>query len=101
VEILAVTLEVDDRIANELSRAMKRHVSAPLDLEQLYPFALQKSGRRNQVLLLRCSAEGHYRRVLDEEQDVLREGARYPIAGDVPLELERFGIGHSPQRYSP
>jgi hypothetical protein len=39
--------------------------------------------------------------MLDQQQDVLRERARYPVAGNVPLELERFRIGHSPQRCSP
>jgi hypothetical protein len=39
--------------------------------------------------------------MLDEQQDVLRERASYPVAGDVPLELERFRIRHSPQRCGP
>ena len=39
--------------------------------------------------------------MLDEEQDVLGEGARYAVAGDVALQLERFRIGHSPQRCGP
>jgi len=36
-----------------------------------------------------------------EEEDVLREGSRYSLAREMALELERFGVGHSPQRDSP
>jgi hypothetical protein len=31
----------------------------------------------------------------------LRECARDSVAGDVPLELERFRVRHSPERDSP
>jgi hypothetical protein len=101
VKILPVALEIDDRIANELAGTVKSHISAALDLEQLHALALQKVRRSNQMLLLRRSSECDYRGMLYEKEDVLREGARDTITGDLTLELERFRVRHSPQRNRP
>jgi hypothetical protein len=53
------------------------------------------------MLLLRRSSECDYRGMLYEKEDVLREGARDAITGDLTLELERFRVRHSAQRNRP
>jgi hypothetical protein len=39
--------------------------------------------------------------MLNEKQDILGKGAGDPLSGDVPLELERLSVRHSPERYRP
>ena len=68
VQILLVALEVDDRIADELSRAVEGDVAATLDLEQLDAARREQRRRREQMLLLRRAAQRDDRRMLDEEQ---------------------------------
>ena len=67
MQILAVSLEIDDRIAHELSRAMERHVSTALDLEQLDAVGCQKFRRGCEVLFLGRPSQRYDWRVLDEE----------------------------------
>jgi hypothetical protein len=52
MQILPVTLEVHDWVADQLPEPVKGHISAALDLEQLYPFAFEKCRRSNEMLLL-------------------------------------------------
>jgi hypothetical protein len=39
--------------------------------------------------------------MLEEEQNILWDCARDPLAGDVTLQLERIAIRHATKRYSP
>jgi hypothetical protein len=39
--------------------------------------------------------------MLNEKQDILGEGPGDPLSGNVPLELERLSVRHSPERYRP
>jgi hypothetical protein len=101
VEVQAVSLEIDDRVSDELSRSVKCHVAAALDLEELHALAVKKLGRRDEMFSLGRPAERDYRWVFDEEQHILRERARDAVTRDVPLQLERFLVGDPAQRNSP
>jgi hypothetical protein len=101
VKIQAVSLKVDDRIADDLSRSVKGDVAATLNFEQLDALAAKKVRRSDQVFLLGGAAECDYRRMLYEEEHILRESARDPIARDLPLQLERFLVRNPPQRNCP
>jgi hypothetical protein len=101
VEIQAVSLEIDNRISDQLSRAVKCHIAPTLYLEKLNALAAKELGRRDEMLFPGCPAERDYWRVLDEEQHILGESARDPVARDVPLQLERFLVGNLSQRNSP
>ena len=76
VQVALVALEIDDRIADELSGAVERHVAAALDLEQLDAARREQLWRREKILLLRRAAERDDRRMLDEEQHILRDRRR-------------------------
>jgi hypothetical protein len=80
---------------------VERHVTAALHLEQLHALIPQEFRRRYEVLFLRRPAEGDDGRMLEEEQDVLRNCARDSVTRDASLELERIVIRHSSQRDSP
>src|ERR1700680_1562568 len=96
-----MALEIDDRVPNELSRSAKRDAAAALDLEDVYAFAPEEFRRSDEMLLLRGAAERHYRRVLDEKEDILRGCLGDSVTGQTTLELERFHIIQLAQRDSP
>ena len=76
MQVAAVSLEIDDRIADELPGPVERDVAATLDLEQLDPPRREQLGRREEVPLLRRAAERDHRRMLDEQQHVLLDRRR-------------------------
>jgi hypothetical protein len=39
--------------------------------------------------------------MLDEKKNVLRNRAADPIPRDMPLQLQRLGVGHSAEGYGP
>jgi hypothetical protein len=80
---------------------VKRHVAPALYLEQLDALASEKLGRRDEMLPFGRPTERDYRWVLYEKEHVLGERPGDPIAGDVPLQLERLLIGNAAQRNCP
>ena len=102
-----VDLEMD--IAPKIRRfgKTKRIVSyhnfneVPGDLEEIYAFALQKFRRRDEMLLLCAASERNNRWMLEEKQDVLRNGAGDSIARNVTLQLERFAVTESAEGHRP
>src|SRR2546423_2664600 len=85
VQILPVPLEVDDRITDQLSGSVKRHVAAALDLEKLDTFAFEKFGGRDQVLFFGSTPERYDGRMLEQQQHILRNGARDSVTGNIAL----------------
>ena len=85
VQVAAVPLEIDDRIADELPRPVERDVAAALDLEQLDAPRREQLGGREQMPLLRRAPKRHHRRMLDEQQHVLRDLPAMRARGDGPL----------------
>ena len=57
VKVLLVSLEIDDRIANELARPVKGDVSATLDIEQLHATLRELLRRCQHVSILRRASE--------------------------------------------
>ncbi len=94
-------LEIDDRVTHELARTVEGDIAAPLDLEQLDSFALQKLRRGNEVLLFTAAAQGDDGRVLDEQEHVLRDGARNSVSRDAALKLQRLAVGQATERHRP
>src|SRR5215213_1147233 len=88
VQVLAVSLEIDDRVAHELARTVERDVTASLDLEQLDAPGCEEIGRRDQVCTLGSPPERDDRRMLDKEQYVLVDFAGDTTSGNLALQLE-------------
>src|SRR4051812_48003773 len=57
VEILSVALEIDDRVADQLTRPMEGDVAAALDLEQLDPVGREVRRRGDEIRAFRRSPE--------------------------------------------
>ena len=80
-----MALEIDDGVSDQLPGPMKGYVTAALDLEQLDPFALQEFRRGDEVFLLRCPPECDDGRMLQEQEDILRNRSGYSVASDIAL----------------
>ena len=94
MQVLRVPLEVDDRIADQLAGSVKGDVAAALDVEQLHAARRELLGGCEQVASLGGAAERDDRRMLDEEEHVVRKGAGQSCLRRVSLERERVGVGH-------
>jgi hypothetical protein len=101
MKVLTMALEIDDWIANQLARTVECHIAAPLDLEQLDATTLQKLRRSGEILFLRRPSERDDRRVLHQEQYILRNCAGNPVTRDAALQLERFRVRHPSERHRP
>ena len=90
--------EIDDRVADDLARAVVGDVAAPVGLVQLEPVAREPLRRGDDVTAVRAPADGEHRRVLHEEEVV--GGGRAPrphrLAGD-PHEVEAVGVLDAPE----
>src|SRR5882762_9687585 len=86
VKILLVGGKVENGVADELTGPMKRDVAAALDLEHVDAGGLQ------QMLGVGIPAQRHDRRVLQQQQYVVRQTARNPVLGELPLPLEGLAI---------
>jgi hypothetical protein len=71
---------------------VKGHITAALDLEQLDTLRREKVRTRDEILLLRGSSERYNRRVLDEEENILRDLTADSFRRDAALKVERLAI---------
>jgi len=101
VKVLPMSLEIDDRIANELAGPMEGHVTAALDLEDLDALAAQKVRRCDEVFFLGRAAECDDGWMLDKEQNVLRDRAGDSVAGDIALQLQGLSVFEAAQGNRP
>ena len=86
--------EVEDRVAHQLPGPVKGDVAAALDLDHLDPAARELLRRQRQTGRSGAAAQGHHRRVLDQQQDVVGQLARDALLPQDSLQLERFGVTH-------
>jgi hypothetical protein len=87
-----VRLEVDDRIAYELARSVKGHVSPSLYFMELDPACGESSGWSDQVPILGRPTECHHRRMLEENEQIVRQLSAYPCTCGGALQLQRIQI---------
>jgi hypothetical protein len=97
VQILPMALEVEDGVANELSRPVEGDVAAALHLVDLDAASPQTLGRRHDVRLLRGATEGHDRGMLEQEQHILVELASDATPREIALELKGNLVGDGSQ----
>ena len=88
LDVLPVLAEIEDRVADELARAVERRLAAAVGLGDLDVRVL---GDVELARRLRAAADRHDRRVL-EEDDGLRDRALRDGAGERPLQLERLAV---------
>src|SRR3989442_1021183 len=79
---------MENRIADQLPRPVKRDVPAALHLEDFDP------GRLEQVRGVRIPAQRHDGRVLQKQQYVVWQSAGNPILRELTLPLQGFRIRH-------
>src|SRR5262245_49558507 len=90
LDVLAVVVEIEDRIADELTRPVERRLAAPVGLGDLDVGALRDVELRRR---LRATPDRDDGRVL-EEHDGLRDGPLRDGSGERSLELERLPVGN-------
>jgi hypothetical protein len=83
--------QIEDRIANQLARAMKRNIAAAIALEKLYPSLRQQVWPSYYISLLSVATERDYRCVFKEEENVSNP-AIFAQINKLLLEAEPGGI---------
>ena len=73
MQVLLVPLQIDDRIADELTRAVKGDVPASFHLMQFDPTRLEHGWRGEQMPILRRTAEGDDRWMLHQKEQILAQ----------------------------
>ncbi len=96
-----MSLEVEDRVADELAGAVEGDVATTLHLVELDAALTEELRRRGEMLVLRRAAERDHRRMLQQEQHVLLEASRDARGRDRPLQLERFAVGDATEADGP
>src|SRR5207244_4180002 len=69
------SVEIEDRVGDELSRPVIRNITATVDLEQLNLAALQLFLRQQNVFNFGVAAERDHRRMLEQQEHVANLGA--------------------------
>src|SRR5439155_9594557 len=92
VEVLPVAGQVEDGVADELAGAVERDVAAPLDLEHLEPSLPLPLVRPEQVCVVGVAAQGYDRRVLEQQQQIVRHLPLDPCLRQGALPLERLDV---------
>ena len=90
VQVLPVLPEVEDRVADELARAVVGHVPAALDLGHLDPAPLELGRRERQAGRPGAAAQGDHRLVLDQQQEVVPALAGHALPAERALQLEHL-----------
>src|SRR5688572_20113137 len=93
VQVLAVSLEVEDGVAHQLSGAVEGDVAAALDFVHLDAARAKPFGRGDDVRLLRRATEGDDRRMLEQQQDVFVDLPGDAAACEIALELQGDRVG--------
>ncbi len=93
LDVAAVPLQVDDRIADELARPVIRRLAAAVGLDDLDLRALRQVQLR---ALVRPAAERDHRGMLEEDDRVGDRALRHR-AGKRTLQVPRFAIRHLPE----
>jgi hypothetical protein len=96
MDVLTIGLEVDDRIADQLARAVIRDVTATTGLEHGHAQFVEafRCGEDVGPAAALADAEGEHMWVLEQEQRV-RNVAGLALLHERTLHLQRFVIGHT------
>src|SRR5437867_187099 len=97
MQIPPPSVQVEYRIADQLSRSMQRHVAAALDLEDLQAVLRQHAARERKARGLGAAPQRHDRLVLHQEQQVLRQLTGTPAAAELALQLQHFTVAAAAQ----
>src|SRR4051812_42464732 len=95
-----MAFQIDDRVADQLARAVEGDVTTSLDLEEIDPLLHQRVSGGEQVAGLRRATQRDDRWMLDEEQHILGDLSRDAGASNAALQIERFGIRDEPQAFN-
>src|SRR5262249_20652169 len=90
------TTQIKDRVADKLSRAVKRDVSAAVGLVQFNPFAFQNITRGDDILFNSAPSQSDDWRMLEQQQRVANSAFFHKVDKSL-LQLERSQIVHSAQ----
>jgi hypothetical protein len=94
-DVASVRVEVQNGIADQLSRTVKRHLPAPVGLEELDAELAPSLRSEQNVRCRRVPSEGEHRLVLEEEK---RFGtAAGDPRGRLSLEAERAPVADAPE----
>jgi len=85
-----VCAKIENRIADQLARPVKRDVPTALDFEDIDPSGLEQMGS------VRIPAQRNYRRMLEQQEHIVLKTAGDSIFGEVALPRESFVIRHIP-----
>ena len=95
VDVVAVGLQRDDRVGDQLPRPVVGDAPAAIGVVDFDPLHLVPLGLHRQLLLGGATATGVHRRVLEQQQHVrdlpLLAGVRQPALGD-----KRLLVGDEP-----
>jgi hypothetical protein len=94
VQVLPVALEVEDRIPDELARAVKGDISPALDLKQVHASSSQEFRRGEKMRRLCPATKRDHGRMLNEQQDIIADLSGDHPSRDLALELEGGRIRH-------
>src|ERR1700730_19247045 len=92
MEVLPMLPEIQNGIAHQLPGTVKGHVAAAFDLEHPDAAAHQLRPGQGETGGPGASSQGNHRLVLNQEQDIVRSLAVYPLSAETALELQYFGI---------
>jgi hypothetical protein len=97
VDVLAVGLQVQDRVAHQLAGAVVGHIAAPAALVQLHAHEPALRLIEEDMARVRPAAHGDDVGVLQEEE-LVGDLARAPACDQLFLERDRVRIRHGPSR---
>src|SRR5690606_6663139 len=95
VYVAAATLEIDDRVADELPRAVIRDVAAAADAHQRRDSGTRTAARERTQILDATAATGGEHRIVLEEQELIAE--HVVRARELFLQRERLRVVDAPE----
>ena len=98
VHVEAVGPQIEDRIADELTRAVERHVSASARFEKLDTVSFERLRSREHVraIVAGPDSERDDRRVLEQEE-LIGNPVGLPFLDELLLEFQRLGVSDDPE----
>ena len=98
VHVEAVGPQIQDRIADELTRAVEGHVSAAARFKKLDAVSFERLRSREHVraIVAGPDSERDDRRVLEQEQ-LIGNPVGLPILDELLLEFQRLGVSDDPE----
>ena len=97
MDVAAIRTKVDDRVADKLTGAVVRDISAAACLVDFYTAISQQlaAGEDVRAPAVAFDAEGQHMRVLHEQEDIL-DVPRSTLLNQLLLERQRLGVRNQP-----